>query len=102
MTRLVHNDYLEQASDSGWIGFIAFSTLILGSLAVLYRKLGTDPLKVSVWIGLTGWALQCFVEFGLYIPGLAWPAFTLLGWLWGTAPNEIDSEQRANHNPAGP
>jgi O-antigen ligase len=33
MTRLVHNDYLEQASDSGWIGFGAYALFIVGSLA---------------------------------------------------------------------
>jgi hypothetical protein len=25
------------------------------------------------------------VEFGLYIPALAWPAFFLVGWLWAAA-----------------
>ena len=31
--RLAHNDYLEQASDSGIIGFLTFSGLIVGSIA---------------------------------------------------------------------
>jgi O-antigen ligase len=34
---LAHNDYLEQASDSGIIGFLTFSGLIMGSIAYLYR-----------------------------------------------------------------
>jgi hypothetical protein len=39
---------------------------------------------------LLGWSGQGLVEFGLYVPALAWPAFTLFGWLWGVAENEID------------
>ncbi|MDB6023564.1 MAG: O-antigen polymerase, partial [Pedosphaera sp.] len=37
----------------------------------------------AVWLGVLGWALQSFVEFGLYIPALAWPAFGFMGWLLG-------------------
>jgi O-antigen ligase len=87
MARLVHNDFLEQASDSGLVGFLAYSGLIFGSLIYLYRKrhLQTDRLRFAVWLGLLGWAAQSFVEFGLYIPALAWPAFVLLGWLLGGA-----------------
>jgi hypothetical protein len=34
-----------------------------------------------LWLGTLGWALQSFVEFGLYLPALAWPAFAFLGCL---------------------
>lgn len=84
MTRLVHNDYLEQASDSGVVGFLTFTVFVLGSVGVLGRTTGGDGRRLAVWLGLLGWALQSFVEFGLYLPALAWPAFVLLGWLWGT------------------
>jgi hypothetical protein len=40
-------------------------------------------LTAAVWLGVLGWSLQSLVEFGLYIPALAWPAFTFLGWLLG-------------------
>jgi uncharacterized RDD family membrane protein YckC len=40
-------------------------------------------MAFAVWTGVFGLALQSFVEFGLYIPALAWPFFLLLGWLWG-------------------
>jgi hypothetical protein len=90
MARLAHNDFLEQASDSGWPGFAAYLTLISGTLGVLYRQSTSNPLRFATWIGLFGWFLHGLVEFGLYIPALAWLAFTLLGWLWGTAWNEID------------
>lgn len=110
MTRLAHNDFLQQGSDSGWPGLLAYAAWILGGIAVLHgrwesgkgrktagEKVGkwaseswrtsTCPLShlltFSVWLGLTGMALQSFVEFGLYIPALAWPFFLLLGWLLG-------------------
>jgi hypothetical protein len=40
-------------------------------------------LAFAVWLGVLGWALQGLLEFDLYIPALAWPALTLLGWLLG-------------------
>ena len=87
MTRLAHNDYLEQASDSGWVGLCAYVTFVIGALSLLYRNshIKEDSLLFSVWIGLLGWATQGFIEFGLYIPALAWVAFALFGWLLGAA-----------------
>jgi O-antigen ligase len=83
MARLVHNDYLEQASDSGLVGAAAYLAFIARSLWAGWRRLAPqdDWLRFSVWLGLLGWGLQSFVEFGLYIPALAWPAFALTGWL---------------------
>jgi len=79
--KLTHNDYLEQASDSGLPGFIAYSAFILGALfwTARFQDRGRFPL----WLGLLGWSLQGCFEFGLYIPALAWPAFTFLGCLLG-------------------
>lgn len=82
MTRLVHNDYLQQASDSGFVGALAYAAFLGGSLARLRRGCATDPLRFAVWLGLVGWACQSCVEFGLYIPALSWLPFALLGWLW--------------------
>ena len=120
MARLVHNDYLEQASDSGWPGFFSYTVFIAAALFYAYprriaapaediraspapastakavshasgkdRVLATgDPGPQSavwpafaLWLGTLGWALQGMLEFGLYIPALAWPAFAFLGWL---------------------
>ena len=88
MARLVHNDYLEQASDSGVVGLLSYAFFIIGgvawSLPKACKTLGKgsdDWLAFSVWLGVLGWSLQSFVEFGLYIPAVAWPAFALLGWL---------------------
>ncbi len=83
MARLTHNDYLEQACDSGLIGFLTYSGFIFSSLVILYRKsnITSDTLFFSVWLGLFGWAVHSSVEFNLYVPALAWPAFAFLGWL---------------------
>ena len=37
MSRLVHNDYLEQASDSGWVSFCAYSGFIVLALVFALR-----------------------------------------------------------------
>ncbi len=122
MTRLVHNDYLQQAADSGIPGFLLYATFVIGSIFALHRKralrrsvasedrrhsLGQPPeggalprrryeppvgaelhstgssRAFAAWLGLAAFAAQSLVEFGLYIPALAWPFFALLGWSWG-------------------
>jgi hypothetical protein len=83
MSRLVHNDYLEQASDSGIVGFLTYTVLIASGLVWCYPRSAAGWQTFAVWLGVLGWSLQGFVEFGLYIPALAWPAFTFLGWLSG-------------------
>lgn len=94
MARLAHNDYLEQASDSGLFGFAAFSVFIWASLILLYRKSRRtgDWEFFLIWLGLAGWSLQIGMEFSLYIPALAWPAFLMFGLLWGRSEpvNAID------------
>jgi hypothetical protein len=90
MARLVHNDYLEQASDSGWVGLAIYVVFVGGALLRAFPRSGKSPrvdgddwLTFAVWLGVLGWALQGFDEFPLYIPALAWPAFAFLGWLLG-------------------
>lgn len=96
MTRLVHNDYLEQACDAGWPAFLCYSLFIAAALwhtrphscgpsARLSAATEREPdwLAFAIWLGLLGWSLQSLMEFGLYIPALAWPAFTFLGGLLG-------------------
>ncbi len=97
MARLAHNDYLEQASDSGLVGFVSFIAFVWSSLYLLYRKsrrAGSWEFFL-IWLGLAGWSLQIGMEFSLYIPGLAWPAFILFGLLWGLPekPNAIDTAE---------
>jgi O-antigen ligase len=104
MTRLVHNDYLEQASDSGAIGFVLYVTFLLSSILSLrpahpVGEIGpSGPLNrmpfsihLAVWLGVVGWAAQSLAEFALYVPALGWSAFLFLGWLWGVKAGRIPS-----------
>ena len=83
MARLAHNDYVEQASDSGIPGCLAYVIWIIGALCSGYRKPDSPDslLRYCTWLGAFGLATQGLVEFGLYIPALAWVMFTLLGLL---------------------
>jgi putative inorganic carbon (HCO3(-)) transporter len=104
MTRLVHNDYLEQASDSGILGGLFYSSFLAWGLCWAAKK-GTVRIDIqafAVWLGVLGWALQGLLEFSLYIPALAWPAFTLLGWLLmqrGSGSRTLPPEPRRRANP---
>lgn len=85
MARLTHNDFLQQGSDSGLPGFIFYSLWIWGSIWLIHRRARLRWLGIpwAAWLGVLGFACQSLVEFGLYIPALAWPFFLLLGCLWG-------------------
>jgi O-antigen ligase len=84
-TRLCHNDYLEQACDSGAPGFLAYAAMIAGCLAWLYRYRIRNILGFSscfaVWLGLLGLCLHSTVEYHLYVPALAWPMFFFMGFM---------------------
>ncbi len=93
MTRLVHNDFLEQGSDSGWVGLLSYLGWLAGGLTLLYRRSASNSWEdFGIWLGLCGVALQSLVEFGLYVPAVSWPTFFLLGWRLGTdqSRNQID------------
>ncbi len=100
MTRLVHNDYLEQFSDSGIPAGISYVAWIVLSLLVAGRKVwrSADPLRFALYLGLLGWFLQGLGEFSLYIPALAWSAFTLLGCLIALSANQIDTSKGSDYN----
>jgi O-antigen ligase len=94
MARLVHNDYLQQATDSGLPAAIFYIVLVFGTLwsarGFLIRPQGaTYPGEFSSylcasWIGTAGWSLQSFMEWTLYVPAISWLAFLLLGLLAGS------------------
>ncbi len=94
MARLAHNDYLEQFSDSGLIGGLAYSIWIFLALVIIGKKFwrSRDILFFSIFAGLLAWFAQGFGEFSLYIPALAWLAFTLLGGLIGLKTIEFDKK----------
>jgi O-antigen ligase len=95
MARLAHNDYLEQFSDSGLIGGLTYAAWIFLALAAAGKKLWRhgDALTFALFAGLLGWFAQGFGEFGLFIPALAWPAFTLLGALQNPAEGAMPGQK---------
>ena len=92
MARLVHNDYLEQFSDSGFIGGLSY----LAWLALLFWTIGRQTWSKGNWLqfailaGLLGWFAQGLIEFSLFVPALAWTAFTLAGCLLARSANQVD------------
>ncbi|HZI31510.1 MAG TPA: O-antigen ligase family protein, partial [Candidatus Binatia bacterium] len=92
MARLTHNDYLEQFSDSGVPGGLLYAAWIVLALTMAGKKLwsSADSVLVAMMAGVLGWFIQGFGEFSLYIPALAWTAFTLLGLLIGPNANQFD------------
>jgi O-antigen ligase len=98
MARLAHNDYLEQFSDSGIAGGVFYAAWVITALAVAARRVWSfgSPMAFAVFIGLFGWFIQGLGEFGLYIPALAWTAFTLLGCLPGLSGKPMDKSAAAN------
>ena len=98
MARLVHNDYLEQFSDSGLIGGLAYVAWIVLILAFIGRRLWRPGswLEFAVLVGLIAWFVQGLMEFSLYVPALAWTAFTLAGCLLHRAANQFDKPFPAN------
>lgn len=92
MARLTHNDYLEQFSDSGVPGGLAYAAWIATALMLAGKKIWRrrDFLLTAMMAGVLGWFLQGLGEFSLYIPALAWTAFTLLGIQIGQNANELD------------
>jgi O-Antigen ligase len=90
MARLAHNDYLEQFSDSGVPGGIFYAVWIFSMLTAIGRSAWKKggPVIFAIFAGLLGWFVQGLGEFGLYIPALAWTAFTLAGGLLNCCPNQ--------------
>jgi hypothetical protein len=102
MTRLVHNDFLQQASDAGWLALAAYLVWVGGLLWMLFPKVKHDPLKLALWFGFAGWCAHSFADFCLYVPPNAWIAFTIAGWLLG-GESQIGStggSGRGTHKPS--
>ena len=100
MARLAHNDYLEQFSDSGIVGGTLFGAWIVLSLLTIGRRVwrSGDPASFAIFLGVFAWFIQGFGEFSLYVPALAWTAFTLLGFLLATTGNQIDKHPMTGYS----
>ena len=92
---MTHNDYLEQASDSGIPGLLLYAGFVVGNLVWIARRKGFlgDSLNFAIWLGVLGWALHSLMEFSLYIPALSWSAFAFLGWMIAT-PSKVSAVSR--------
>ena len=97
MARLTHNDYLEQFSDSGVPGGVFYGIWIVSAAVAIGRRVWKtgSQIQFAVFIGLLGWFIQGIGEFSLYIPALAWTAFTLLGCSLAMAGNQFDKKPAA-------
>lgn len=80
ITRLAHNDYLQQGSDSGLVGALAYSAFWVMGLFWLYRNRSQSSRAFGLFLGLFGVSLHGLVEFCLYIPAVSWVSWFLFGW----------------------
>ncbi|MSU62275.1 MAG: hypothetical protein EXS31_07745 [Pedosphaera sp.] len=103
MAHLTHNDYLEQASDSGFPGMVCYTSFWVGLISLArYRPISSvGDVRFCIWLGLLGWVVQGVSEFGLYIPALAWPAFALAGWMSTGNGHGQDLEPQITSKPPG-
>jgi hypothetical protein len=97
MARLAHNDYLEQFSDSGIPGGVFYGAWIVFALLTVGKRVWKTGNQIifAIFIGLLGWFVQGVGEFSLYIPALAWTAFTLLGCSLALTGNRFDKDPAA-------
>jgi hypothetical protein len=97
MARLAHNDYLEQFSDSGIPGGVFYGAWIVFALVTVGKRVWKTGNQIifAIFIGLLGWFVQGVGEFSLYIPALAWTAFTLLGCSLALTGNRFDKDPAA-------
>jgi len=84
--QLVHNDFLQMGSDAGVVSLLAYAALwvvaLLNALQVA-RQRTSDLAAAAICGSLAAWVTHGLLDFDLYVPGTAWPAFLLLGSLQG-------------------
>ena len=81
MAKLAHNDYIQQASDSGIPGMVLYTGFIIWVLNRGFRLGFQNKELLPIFIGLFAWSIHSFFEFHLYIPALAYLAFAFAGVL---------------------
>jgi O-antigen ligase len=114
--QLVHNSYLEMWCDSGVAAFAVFVALWVVAVGAAFRLVRPSTsstgsrqagsgqggvVSVAVYAALVGWTVHGLVDFDLYVPGVAVPAFALLGILHGLTKDRRqetgDRIQEINH-----
>lgn len=93
--QMAHNNFLQMWTDSGLIGFCLFSVLSVIALrdaARLVDQRPGDAAAVAISAAMVGWTVHGLVDFDLYVPGVAFPAFILLGSLQGLKPVPVGRE----------
>ncbi len=83
--QLVHNNFLEMWSDSGVAAFVVFAALWAVGLweAVRLARQRGDMVSAALLAAVAAWTVHGLVDFDLYVPGIAWSAFALLGVVHG-------------------
>jgi O-antigen ligase len=84
--QVVHNNFLQMWSDSGVLAFVSYALLWIVAMRDSFRlarqRIG-DAAAMAVCGALAGWTVHGLVDFDLYTPGVALPAFILLGTVQG-------------------
>ena len=84
--QVVHNNFLQMWSDSGVLAFVSYALLwivaVRDSFRLARQRVG-DAAAMAVCGALAGWTVHGLVDFDLYAPGVALPAFILLGTVQG-------------------
>jgi hypothetical protein len=78
--QLAHNNFLQMWSDSGVAAFLVFAAVWGVGLWQAARR-NDAPLLAA----LAAWTVHGFLDFDLYVPGIALPAFALLGVAHGSS-----------------
>jgi len=106
--QLVHNNYIEMWCDSGIAAFVIFAALWMGAARDMFRVASRrqgDVAATAICAALAGWMVHGLMDFDLYVPGIAYPAFVLLGAMQGLKeeprPDVVDEHGRANWLVAG-
>lgn len=83
--QLAHNNFLQMASDSGIGAFVVFTALWGVGLwrALRLARQRADALSAGLAAALAAWTTHGLLDFDLYVPGVALPAFGLLGAVQG-------------------
>lgn len=92
MARLAHNDFIEQASDSGIPGMIFYLIFVATAIICGFKTATRNRIILPYWVGFFAWSLHSCLEFHLYIPAIAYFAFASAGVLSGSCREEDEKK----------